>query len=216
MKTRDRILHASLELFNSEGEPNVTTVDIANELDISPGNLYYHFKGKEDIIAELYCHHDTELTAILNAPIEQALNTQDAWFYLYVVFEQVYNHRYFYRNLNDILQRYPAIDRQFRRLLQLKVAAAHAVATELVANEVLVIARDQLDSLCENVAMNLTFWLNYEMLRTKDTPEQLLIHQGVFRITSMVAPYLNPRHRSIYDECCSLYDTLTADILAAQ
>ena len=216
MKTRDRILLTSLELFNTEGEPNVTTVDIANELDISPGNLYYHFKGKEDIITELYAQFDRELTDILNAPVEKSLNTQDAWFYLYVVFEQLYNHRFFYRNLSDLLQRYPGIASKFRRLLDLKVKAARAVAAELRDHGIIDIDDEQLGRLCENVAMNLTYWLNYEQLRVQGTPDQLLIHHGVFQIMSMVAPHLSPQHRSIYEESCELYGTLTHDILAAQ
>ena len=54
MKTRDRILHVSLLLFNDEGEAQQTAVDISNALGISPGNLYYHFKGKDAIIRALF------------------------------------------------------------------------------------------------------------------------------------------------------------------
>ncbi|HFH3479332.1 TetR/AcrR family transcriptional regulator, partial [Pseudomonas putida] len=38
--TRDRILQASLHLFNTQGERNITTNHIASHLGMSPGNLY--------------------------------------------------------------------------------------------------------------------------------------------------------------------------------
>ena len=54
MKTRDRILECALQLFNHKGEPNVSTMEVANEMGISPGNLYYHFHGKEPLVLGLF------------------------------------------------------------------------------------------------------------------------------------------------------------------
>ena len=47
MKTRDKIVIAALEQFNEFGERNVTTNHIAAFLEITPGNLYYHFRNKQ-------------------------------------------------------------------------------------------------------------------------------------------------------------------------
>ena len=54
MKTAERILITATRLFNDLGERNVTASDIALELDISPGNLYYHYKGKDSILSAIF------------------------------------------------------------------------------------------------------------------------------------------------------------------
>lgn len=205
MKTRDRILHTSLLLFNDEGEANTTTVDIANEMDISPGNLYYHFKGKDIIIAELFGQFEQGLGEILSVPIDRPLSVEDNWFYLYVVFEEMYNYRFLYRNLSDLLERYPELQRRFRRILKLKQAAIHAVWSTLNREAVVNIGEDQVDALVDNMVLLLNYWLNYDHLLHDDRPPALIIHQGVYQLMSMLAPYLGAEDRDFYSQVRDIY-----------
>ena len=61
MKTKDRIIQAAVELFNAQGEQNVTTNHIAAHLSMGPGNLYYHFRNKEDIIRAILFNYARDL-----------------------------------------------------------------------------------------------------------------------------------------------------------
>jgi AcrR family transcriptional regulator len=54
MKTKDRILLTSIDLFNRQGVVAVTTNHIARELDMSPGNLYFHYANKEEIVRAIF------------------------------------------------------------------------------------------------------------------------------------------------------------------
>ena len=217
MKTRDRILHTSLALFNEEGEANTTTIDIANEMDISPGNLYYHFKGKDQIIAELFLQYEHALSVTLTAPIEQPLSadrgsTEDNWYYLYVVMEEMYQYRFLYHNLDNILQRYSGIKRGFKRLIQLKRAALYAICQALLQQDVIDARDQQLLGLVDNMTLNLTFWFNYEALLHDNRSPQVTIHQGVLQLLTMVAPYLGDDELSFYRECEDTYiEMLTGD-----
>ena len=66
-KTRNRILDVALRLFNEQGETNISTNHIADELEISPGNLYYHYRNKDDIIEHLFQRFEAEVRAgVLN------------------------------------------------------------------------------------------------------------------------------------------------------
>ena len=53
-RTAERIATVSLDLFNRYGEPNVSTTLISSELNISPGNLYYHFPAKDQLVSHLF------------------------------------------------------------------------------------------------------------------------------------------------------------------
>ena len=90
-QTRQRILDASLMMFNAQGEPNVTTNHIADELEISPGNLYYHFRNKDDIIEQLFAVYEQRMDAALVAPSGRLPGLEDVWLQLHLVFECIWD-----------------------------------------------------------------------------------------------------------------------------
>jgi AcrR family transcriptional regulator len=99
MKTKDRIVLRSIELFNRDGVVPVTTNHIAKELGISPGNLYFHFANKEEIIrqifkmmcAEVYSLWRTKKSQRLSHPLEMIEKTLDVcWRYRFIFRESYY------------------------------------------------------------------------------------------------------------------------------
>ena len=211
--TRRRITETCLLLFNEAGEPAVSTNQIADAVDISPGNLYYHFKGKDQIIAELFHQYELALGSTLTAPIEQPLSegkgqVENNWYYLYVVLEEMYQYRFLYYNLDDILQRYADIRKSFKRLIQLKRAALFAICENLLHNEVIATRDQQLLGLVDNMTLTLTFWFNYDQLLHDDRPPEITIHQGVLQLMTMVAPYLGDEELTFYRDCEKIYASM--------
>ena len=191
MKTRERILEASLALFNSAGEPNITTVDIANELNISPGNLYYHFKGKDELVTELFARFHEQFVQILRQPLNSRLRIEDYGLYLVVVFEHIHRYRFLYRNISLIMQRYERIQRPFRRIVQLTLDAARIVCLQLREAGVLQIAEPRVEMLARSIALTLTCWFNFDNeLGTLTPGDEHLIRDGVLQVLSLIAPYM--------------------------
>ncbi|WP_262696230.1 TetR/AcrR family transcriptional regulator [Kordiimonas aquimaris] len=190
MKTKDKILQCSLNLFNEEGEQNVTPVDIANEMEISPGNLYYHFKGKDPIIKQLFLDFEEEFRMVLNAPVEKPLELSDNWIYFYILYEEIADFRFFYRNLQAILERYPDIERRFRGLVSLKVKAMTSLIKRLSETGFISISDIELEQMAERFALQLTYWPTYQTLMDETASTPASIHKGVFGLISQLTPYV--------------------------
>ena len=78
-KTRDSILLTALDAFGEEGTAQVTTNNIADILEISPGNVYYYFKNKQEIIEALYRCFTTDIVAFLEGGGKQADCPAKVW-----------------------------------------------------------------------------------------------------------------------------------------
>ena len=193
-QTRQRILDASLAMFNAQGEPNVTTNHIADELEISPGNLYYHFRNKDDIIEQLFAVYEQRMDAALSAPSGRLPGLEDVWLQLHLVFECIWDYRFLYRDLVDILSRNRRLRLRFARILKRADEQAHQVMRGLVQAGIMRASADEVDAASTNILVIATFWMNYAAARG-DKDERASIRDGIVQVMMLIAPFLRDAER---------------------
>jgi AcrR family transcriptional regulator len=120
MGTKDRILAGALALFNRDGFGPATALDIATSLGISPGHLYYHFKGKTELAAALFAQHEAELAMILTAAEAALENAAEPRLtlqtHLHIVLEEMEDYRFLYREIAAVSRAHPGLGKGLARL----------------------------------------------------------------------------------------------------
>jgi len=198
-RTAQRILEAALELFNRFGEPNVSTTLVAAELRISPGNLYYHYPAKDELINKLYEGYEAELHELLHAS-DGVRDVEDAWFFLHSLFELIWRYRFLYRDLNDLLSKNRHLETQFQQVIHHKVHAIRAMLGGMGAAGHLAIDPREVDALAQSMVVVLTYWLSFEYVRNPREalePEhaQGALVRGAQHVLQLLAPYLEATQR---------------------
>ena len=202
-RTRERIIETALKLFNDFGEPNVTTTVIADEMEISPGNLYYHFHSKDEIVNALFAEYEKEIETLLTAPGNRPQGTEDIWLFLHLLFETIWKFRFFYRDINDLLTRNRLVETHFQRILEHKESTAINVCQGLAASGALTATAAEIRALATNMSVVATFWLSFEHARRpRGEPD---IGRGIYQVMSLAAPYLQGEARSLLEKLSDAY-----------
>jgi AcrR family transcriptional regulator len=199
-RTAERILEVSLELFNRFGEPNVSTTLISAELGISPGNLYYHYPAKDELINSLFDRYEAALNELLRAA-DGVRNVEDAWLFFHMLFELIWKYRFLYRDLNDLLSKNRRLETHFQFVLKNKSAAVQAVLAGLSRGQAIRIAPGDAEPVATAMVVVLTYWLSYEYVRDPRKalePEaaSAAMMRGAFHVLSLLLPYLDAGQRA--------------------
>jgi len=190
-RTVERILAESLRLFNALGESNVTTGMIAGALEISPGNLYYHFRNKERIVEALFRQFESRIDVDPRPSGDAAQAIEDLWLYLHLMLEAIWEYRFLYRNLDDLVARNRKLREVFNRIIDRKLAAVESLCADLVRSGAMKASRGEIGALGKNVLVVATYWLNYQSIRERrDDLSAADLGQGAFQVLAIVAPYL--------------------------
>lgn len=200
MKTRDKILLYSLELFNERGERDVTTNHIAAYLAISPGNLYYHFRNKSDIIYEIFQEYEKLVGYYLNIPENRPLTLDDMTFYLESVFDGLWSYRFLHRDLEYLLDRDPRLRSDYRAFTDRCLVAISRIFEKLADGGIIEPQPESLrTAMSLNVWLVITNWMAY--LKTAHAAEASAsltlreLKQGIYQVLTLEIPYLTPAYR---------------------
>ncbi len=198
-RTAERILETTLDLFNRYGEPNVSTTLISNELGISPGNLYYHYPAKDELVNALFTRYKASMLELLvSAPQVQHLD--DAWFFIHQLMERVWTYRFIYRDLNDLLSRNRRLESDMKDILHHKDTAFQVVLGRLCHTGVLVMSDSQRASAARHLVLLCTWWLSYAyVLNPRGALEEdrgpAALGDAVQSMNALLEPYIQNQSR---------------------
>lgn len=102
INTKKRIVDTARDLFNKQTASAVSTNHIAAAMDISPGNIYYYFHNKEEIIAEIFSELFERMDAIFHDPV-LAESEEGIADYFYKLSQLLYEYRFCYLELTILL-----------------------------------------------------------------------------------------------------------------
>jgi len=208
VKRKDKILRVSLALFNDQGESNVTSVDIANELDISPGNLYYHFRGKEEIIASLSHNFASEIGLLVAASKTADKSLPARWALIYFFLETVYLHRFFFRNIPDIIYNYPESGKSLVKILhQLEGLFSYSLLNLADSGEINIspVQKNLIAKLVKSIMLVIIYWESYQVLGQQSTTETQFVQDASLQILSLISPYLSDEQIRDIHQCHQQY-----------
>jgi len=205
-RTRERILETGLALFNRLGAPQVTTADIADEMEISPGNLYYHFGNKDEIVFELYARHEAEVLPLYADRGGRALDVDDLWLWLHLLFESMWKHRFLYRDLDQLTSQHAKLGARFGALFRMGVATVIQLSHGLAEAGAMRASEREIEALAQNVVLVAAYWSSYDRVRSAaDARTENDPGRAAYQVLALFAPYLDGDARAYFDRLAADY-----------
>lgn len=198
MKTKDKILETARNLFNQKGTRCVTTNHIAEAVGISPGNLYYHFRNKEDIIRAIFeqltAHGLEQYGQVLQAYPPGTLESMEQTFSMIQEFN--WRYRFFKRELTALIMQDPQLKRRFHEVNRMQLAVIGQSLSQAMQQGLLRhLAEKDLALLTEEVWLVTLFWLNYLEVGGEEINEQTL-GRGNAVLRNILMNYLSDQARA--------------------
>jgi len=198
--TSDRILEASLRLFNEHGFRNVPALKIAMHLGISPGHLAYHFKSKNDIVAAVFPQLEKEVREA-KTPGGPFLPSE-AVTHQINVFRTLWRYRFFFNALTQLLPDEPDLRERFSTLQGMVIGAMRDLFDELIAQGYMRPVEPNSTAMIGRCCwMMWLSWLRFEHIAhpRNEAPGDAALYDAVSLNSVIVGPYFAPEFSAMME-----------------
>lgn len=191
LKTHAKILDTARLLFNEHGVPQTSLRDIAKVIDISQGNLTYHFHKKESIFEELYFEFVDNLAKAPLLEDGQALTLKTLLEQTQKRMEIMVDYRFLFIDLNHTLREYPKIKFHFNQLGKERCAAYLALFKTAVNNDIMrgQAYKEEYESLATRIKLFNDHWLSVASVNEIPLEDIATKHHAL--LTEMLFPYFS-------------------------
>ena len=197
-KTKDKILNSARSLFNQRGVSDVTLRDIAEKVGISIGNLAYHYKNKDFMIAELFDKMEEEKTEILSG-VQQIPSFENIDNQVAPLLNISKRYRFFFLDTMQILRNYPLIAEKHQTYIDNSIKYVKAVLDYSVGSGNMEPEREK--GLYWRLAtmgwMNIYFWPAQMAICGKEDPTMVDVKNTMWDV---IKPYLTEKGRANFDK----------------
>ncbi|WP_374665508.1 TetR/AcrR family transcriptional regulator [Acinetobacter sp.] len=203
LKTKERILQLSLQLFNERGERSVTTNHIAAELGMSPGNLYYHFRNKSEIIKKLMEQYQKETLEMLALPDDRQLDANDKIRYFQVLSSQLWAYRFLHRDVYHLVENNIDFRKMYPRFAGQVMQQGQKIYRAFVDAGLMEMTNSEIEALIINLWIVLTNWTNFLYMSGHITDsnhlEERWVWQALRQMVFLEGAYLRGESRQTYE-----------------
>ncbi|MDP6032559.1 MAG: TetR/AcrR family transcriptional regulator [Candidatus Marinimicrobia bacterium] len=200
MNTKERIIATAIDLFNLHGTKAISTNHIAKEMGISPGNLYYHFRSKNDIIRSISDNFSNELGSVFNIQLDTIPDFSSNLTTLFNRFFKIQqSYQFLFLEGVHLTKQDSRVLDNYTKLRRLINKGYHDLLSNLV--KIKIMKRQSLniiDDLLDAQWIIMWYWINHTIL-DRNTYDDSQIKKGIKLSFSIIKPQLTSIGKVAFD-----------------
>jgi len=200
VKTKDKIIATAIKLFNLHGTKAISTNHIAKEIGISPGNLYYHFGSKNDIIRSISDNFSNELGSVLKIQLDTISDFSSNLTSLFNRFFKIQqSYQFLFLEGVHLTKQDSRLLDNYTNLRSLIKKGYHELLSNLV--KIKIMKRQSLniiDDLLDTQWIIMWYWINHTIL-DRNTYDDFQIKKGIKLSFSIIKPQLTSIGKVAFD-----------------